>query len=70
MILESAVVPEGRISPDDSGIWSDQQVAGFRGRESLRDASWPLRAAAELGVDSEAWPAQYLRARPRTAAPR
>jgi 2,4-dienoyl-CoA reductase-like NADH-dependent reductase (Old Yellow Enzyme family) len=40
------------------------------GRESLRDASWPLRAAAELGVDGEAWPAQYLRARPRTAAPR
>ena len=28
------------------------------------------RAAAELGVESEAWPAQYLRARPRTAAPR
>jgi 2,4-dienoyl-CoA reductase-like NADH-dependent reductase (Old Yellow Enzyme family) len=40
------------------------------GRESLRDASWPLRAAAELGVEGEAWPAQYLRARPRTAAAR
>ena len=40
------------------------------GRESLRDASWPLRAAAELGVESDGWPAQYLRARPRTAAPR
>ncbi len=38
------------------------------GRESLRDASWPLRAAAELGVESDAWPAQYLRARPRLAA--
>ena len=37
------------------------------GRESLRDASWPLRAAAELGVESDAWPAQYLRARPRLA---
>ena len=40
------------------------------GRESLRDASWPLRAAAELGVESDAWPAQYLRAQPRTTAPR
>jgi 2,4-dienoyl-CoA reductase-like NADH-dependent reductase (Old Yellow Enzyme family) len=40
------------------------------GRESLRDPSWPLRAAAELGADFDAWPAQYLRARQRTAAPR
>jgi 2,4-dienoyl-CoA reductase-like NADH-dependent reductase (Old Yellow Enzyme family) len=39
------------------------------GRASLRDASWPLRAAAELGVESDAWPSQYLRARPRVAAP-
>ena len=31
------------------------------GRESLRDASWPLRAAAELGVESDDWPSQYLR---------
>jgi 2,4-dienoyl-CoA reductase-like NADH-dependent reductase (Old Yellow Enzyme family) len=38
------------------------------GRESLRDPSWPLRAATELGVDSPAWPSQYLRARPHTAA--
>ena len=27
---ERASVPEGRISPDDSGIWSDEQVAAFR----------------------------------------
>ena len=39
------------------------------GRESLRDPSWPLRAAAELGVDSEDWPMQYRRARPHVAAP-
>ena len=39
------------------------------GRESLRDPSWPLRAAAELGVDSEAWPRQYLRARPHLPTP-
>jgi 2,4-dienoyl-CoA reductase-like NADH-dependent reductase (Old Yellow Enzyme family) len=37
------------------------------GRESLRDPSWPLRAAAELGVESDAWPSQYLRARPPRA---
>ena len=38
------------------------------GRESLRDPSWPLRAAAELGVDSDDWPLQYRRARPHVAA--
>jgi hypothetical protein len=38
------------------------------GREALRDLSWPLRAAVELGVESDAWPAQYLRARPHAAA--
>ncbi|QSB12993.1 NADH:flavin oxidoreductase/NADH oxidase [Natronosporangium hydrolyticum] len=26
----TAVTPEGRISPNDLGIWNDQQVAGFR----------------------------------------
>jgi len=30
-------------------------------RALLRDPSWPLRAAHELGADVE-WPAQYLRA--------
>ena len=39
------------------------------GRESLRDPSWPLRAAAELGEASDAWPLQYERARPRLPAP-
>jgi 2,4-dienoyl-CoA reductase-like NADH-dependent reductase (Old Yellow Enzyme family) len=39
------------------------------GRESLRDPSWPLRAAAELGVESDAWPSQYLRAVPRLPTP-
>jgi 2,4-dienoyl-CoA reductase-like NADH-dependent reductase (Old Yellow Enzyme family) len=39
------------------------------GRESLRDPCWPLRAAAELGVESDAWPSQYLRARPHLSAP-
>jgi 2,4-dienoyl-CoA reductase-like NADH-dependent reductase (Old Yellow Enzyme family) len=39
------------------------------GRESLRDPSWPLRSAAELGEASDAWPPQYERARPRIPAP-
>jgi 2,4-dienoyl-CoA reductase-like NADH-dependent reductase (Old Yellow Enzyme family) len=39
------------------------------GRELLRDPSWPLRSAAELGEASDAWPPQYERARPRIPAP-
>ncbi len=30
-------------------------------RASLRDPYWPLRAAAELGVEIDYWPAQYTR---------
>src|SRR4051794_375430 len=30
IVEASAVSPEGRISPDDSGIWSDAQVEAFR----------------------------------------
>ncbi len=30
MVEATAVTPEGRISPDDSGIWSDAHVAPFR----------------------------------------
>jgi 2,4-dienoyl-CoA reductase-like NADH-dependent reductase (Old Yellow Enzyme family) len=34
-------------------------------RQLLREPSWPLRAAHELGgVAAELWPRQYLRARP------
>jgi 2,4-dienoyl-CoA reductase-like NADH-dependent reductase (Old Yellow Enzyme family) len=39
------------------------------GRESPRDASWPLSAAFELGVEGDGWPSQYLRARPLLPAP-
>jgi 2,4-dienoyl-CoA reductase-like NADH-dependent reductase (Old Yellow Enzyme family) len=35
------------------------------GREWLRDPHYALRAATELGVAIDYWPAQYLRARPR-----
>ena len=40
-----------------------QADAVFLARELLRDPSWPLRAATELGVDVT-WPKQYERARP------
>ncbi len=30
MVEATAVSPEGRISPDDSGIWSDEHIASFR----------------------------------------
>lgn len=30
MVEATAVVPEGRITPQDSGIWSDDHIAGFK----------------------------------------
>ncbi|RSH87413.1 hypothetical protein EHS25_003323 [Saitozyma podzolica] len=30
MVEATAVVPEGRISPEDSGIWDDSHIAGFK----------------------------------------
>ncbi|GAB3676788.1 NADH:flavin oxidoreductase/NADH oxidase [Salinisphaera aquimarina] len=30
MIEATAVTPDGRITPDDSGIWSDDHIAGFK----------------------------------------
>ncbi len=30
MVEATAVSPEGRISPDDSGIWADEHIASFR----------------------------------------
>ncbi len=30
MVEASAVTPDGRISPDDSGLWSDEQAQAFR----------------------------------------
>jgi 2,4-dienoyl-CoA reductase-like NADH-dependent reductase (Old Yellow Enzyme family) len=90
IVEASAVVPEGRISPDDSGIWSAEHVEAFRpitaflgehgavpgiqlahaGRKASNDAPW--RGGRRLGpddVESDDWPSQYLRARPRLPAP-
>ena len=57
MITEAAaVVPEGRISPQDLGIWSDEHVprpAAHRRvrREPGRGAGHPARARRAQGVD-------------------
>jgi len=41
----------------------------FLAREFLRDAYWPVHAAASLG-DSASWPTQYLRAAPHGSTAR
>jgi 2,4-dienoyl-CoA reductase-like NADH-dependent reductase (Old Yellow Enzyme family) len=44
-------------------ITSGKADAVMLGRELLRDPHFALRAAAELGVEIDYWPAQYVRAR-------
>lgn len=46
-------------------VSSGRADAVMLARELLRDPHFALRAATELGVDIDYWPAQYLRARPR-----
>src|SRR5690606_27293910 len=46
-------------------VSSGKADAVLLGREHLRDPHFTLRAAAELGVDVDYWPEQYLRARHR-----
>lgn len=43
-------------------VESGRADAVMLGRELLRDPHFPLRAARELGVDVDYWPAQYRRA--------
>lgn len=45
MTEATAVSPEGRISPDDTGIWSEEQVAAFR-----RIAEFVRREGAAAGI--------------------
>lgn len=35
MIEATAVVPEGRITPEDSGIWSDEHIEGEWGLKKI-----------------------------------
>jgi 2,4-dienoyl-CoA reductase-like NADH-dependent reductase (Old Yellow Enzyme family) len=51
MVEATAVCPEGRISPSDSGIWSDEHAQAFR------------RITAFI-KEQAPWPVRYLRARP------
>ncbi|MBT9281610.1 MAG: NADPH dehydrogenase NamA [Hydrogenibacillus schlegelii] len=51
----------------DAVVRSGQADLVFLARQLLREPYWPLRAAAELGVD-RSWPRQYLRAKPRVHA--
>ncbi|WP_062519992.1 NADH:flavin oxidoreductase/NADH oxidase [Demequina silvatica] len=46
----------------ESLVASGQADAVFVGREFMRDPHLPLRAAHELGVEIDYWPAQYTRA--------
>ncbi|WP_440711064.1 NADH:flavin oxidoreductase/NADH oxidase [Herbiconiux sp. YIM B11900] len=46
-------------------VASGRADAVFLARELLRDPHFALRAATELGVDIDYWPAPYERARPR-----
>ncbi|MFB2584152.1 NADH:flavin oxidoreductase/NADH oxidase [Herbiconiux liukaitaii] len=46
-------------------VASGRADAVMLARELLRDPHFALRAASELGVEIDYWPAQYLRAKPR-----
>ena len=72
MTEATAVEARGRISPEDLGIWTDEQaeavVANDRadlaivGREHLRDPYFTLNAARDLdATDEVSGPPQYYR---------
>jgi 2,4-dienoyl-CoA reductase-like NADH-dependent reductase (Old Yellow Enzyme family) len=44
-------------------VSTGQADAVLLGREMMRDPHFPLRAAHELGVELDYWPAQYVRAK-------
>jgi 2,4-dienoyl-CoA reductase-like NADH-dependent reductase (Old Yellow Enzyme family) len=72
-VRETAEVDTGAVGLIVSARQADDVVAEGRAdvvlmaREFLRDPHFPLRAAAELGVELDYWPAQYQRAPFRTA---
>lgn len=67
-IREEAQIPVAAVGLITTGAQADQILnegsadAIFIGRAMLRDTSWALHAAAELGADVP-WPTQYVRAR-------
>ena len=72
-VRETAEVETGAVGLIVSAQQAQAVVAEGRAdvvlmaREFLRDPHFPLRAAAELGIELDYWPAQYLRAPFRTS---
>lgn len=70
-VRREAGVPVSAVGLITSGTQAEEILragdadAIMAGREWLRDPHFALRAATELDVDVDYWPAQYLRARPR-----
>ncbi|MFB7893220.1 NADH:flavin oxidoreductase/NADH oxidase [Microbacterium sp. NPDC056044] len=68
-VRREAGVPVNAVGMIDDAAHSERVLeagdadAVMAGREWLRDPHYGLRAAAELGVDIDYWPAQYRRAR-------
>ncbi|CAN5136654.1 NADH:flavin oxidoreductase/NADH oxidase [soil metagenome] len=68
-VHESASVPVSAVGlitqaqQAEEVVSSGKADAVMMGREMLRDPHFPLRAAAELGVDLDYYPPQYLRAK-------
>ncbi len=69
-VREGAGVPVSAVGLITTGAQAEQVLAAgqadavMAAREWLRDPHFALRAAAELGVAVDYWPAQYERARP------
>ncbi|MGP6205291.1 NADH:flavin oxidoreductase/NADH oxidase [Microbacterium sp.] len=69
-VRERAGVPVSAVGMITAGTQAEEVLASgaadavMAAREWLRDPHFALRAAAELGVDIDYWPAQYERARP------
>ncbi|WP_423924224.1 NADH:flavin oxidoreductase/NADH oxidase [Frigoribacterium sp. 2-23] len=72
-VRREAEVETGAVGLIVSATQADEVITSGRAdvvlmaREFLRDPHFPLRAAAELGVELDYWPKQYLRAPFRTA---
>ena len=73
-VRERAEVPVSAVGMITTGTQAEEVLATgaadavMAAREWLRDPHFALRAAAELGVDIDYWPAQYERARPTRTA--
>lgn len=67
-IRREARIPTGAVGLITDPAQADQIIRSGRadlvllGRQSLREPQWPLRAARELGQETD-WPVQYLRAK-------